>query len=121
MNKNYHGEGYHDVNPDWIFPDVESDASEHGESGLVSEEILPLPSTKSRKKKKGTEDDYVEMFIPADHVELKESVKITINCTDYIIPVGESVRVPGFVRDFWINMNKDKLRLNKDKKRFEDR
>ena len=54
-------------------------------------------------------EELVEIVIPFDHVDSgKKFEKFSINLKEFIIPIGEPVMVPRYVRDYWLCLNKQK-------------
>lgn len=134
-----------DVNPDLIFANsskgemapaavddnsnevtAESAVNAYKEASEALASVMDEESGKKRRTKNSASGsdkkgkELVDIFIPADHVSGIAEIKISINCVDYVIPLGERVQVPAFVREFWENMEKNRIARASKLKNFED-
>ena len=112
------------VNPD--FEDAEMtkveddvnviDYSSEGDS--LNDDVEISKEVKSKRKQK---EKMVELFIPFDHVTGETHKKISINLKEFIIPIGETVKVPEYVRDYIDSLSKQKYVFNQQRKSKEHR
>ncbi len=113
------------VNPD--FADVENptffdSVEDMNESGLIDDGISYSDSGDSlaeNEEKCGSSEELVELIIPFDHTTGAQQVKFSINLKEFVIPVGEPVRVPKYVRDYWVSMSKQKCVFDRQRRAFE--
>lgn len=64
-------------------------------------------------------EELVELVIAFDHTTGAQQVKFSINLKEFVIPVGEPVMVPKYVRDYWVSMSKQKFEFDRQRRAFE--
>ena len=125
-----------EVNPDFeeFFDSPEDVPADFGEStsGLIENDTPPhqspygdsfstkgKPHGNSIDEQKESDslraDELVELIIPPMENDGIEMIKLSINLKEFKIPVGESVMVPRYVRDYWIDLNKQKAMFAKER------
>lgn len=82
----------------------DTDVIDYGE-----DEDTTVDSDKSGNE--SDDEEMVELFI--SHLESSDTkISISINLNTFEIPVGETVMVPKYVRDYWRTLSKQKANFN---------